>query len=151
MTHAELIKRAERWLMNTKKCSFVLTELVTSAGEIPDAIGFNSTTSILIECKTSRTDFFIDRKKTFRRMPEYGMGDQRFYMIPPGLVQIDDLPKRWGLLWAYPNYIRIMKGSGFASFHSKYQWYNERRLLVSALRRVNEAKQLSCIYRKEKL
>ncbi len=36
MTHAELIKKAERWLLNTKRCSFVFTELVTHAGETPD-------------------------------------------------------------------------------------------------------------------
>ena len=62
-THAELVKRAEHWLMKTVGCSFCLTELTTSAGEIPDAIGWKNGRSILIECKATRADFLSDKKK----------------------------------------------------------------------------------------
>lgn len=100
MTHAELVERAERWLRNTKKCGVVLTERgAHGTHEIPDAIGWRlGFWSILVECKTSRSDFHRDRKKLSRRNPDMGPGQIRYYMAPEGLLQPEEIPDGWGLL-----------------------------------------------------
>ena len=66
VTHNDLVESAARWLR--KEHSIVITEMSGSgswnSGEIPDAIGWNDgSTTTLIECKASRSDFLSDRKK----------------------------------------------------------------------------------------
>jgi hypothetical protein len=99
-THSLLVKRAEHWLLNTVGCGFVLMELVAALGEIPDAIGWKYSDSYLVECKATRSDFLSDGKKWFRRHPEYGMGNYRYYLCPPDLIKPKELPECWGLLYA---------------------------------------------------
>lgn len=97
MTHDELCERAARWLRNTKRCRIVLREVVSCAGEEPDAIGWLGTgQSILVECKVSRSDFRADQKKHVRAWG--GIGAFRFYLTPGELVRADELPEGWGLL-----------------------------------------------------
>lgn len=99
MTHQELVKIAERWLLGTRKCSFAFTELACLAtSEIPDAIGFRDGHSILVECKVSRSDFLADCKKYFRCNADMGVGSYRFYMAPQGIISVRDLPQGWGLV-----------------------------------------------------
>ena len=97
MTHNELCERAARWLQNTQKCRLVLREVVYYVVEIPDAIGWRWGSSILVECKTSRTDFAVDARKPFRHA-NAGMGEKRYFMTEPGLVRPEELPIGWGLL-----------------------------------------------------
>jgi len=139
MTHDDLVSVAERWLMS-QGCSFCFTGLVSLASEIPDAIGFKDY-SILIECKASRSDFLSDGKKIFRRYPERGVGDVRFYMCEPGIINICDLPKKWGLLYVYgPR--RVKKVMGLKSnvltndFAFEKNIYAEWVMMKSALRRI---------------
>ena len=88
-----------RWL--SRQCSVVLYEFATPADENPDVIGWAAGIgSVLIECKLSRSDFLKDAAKTVRKNPRAGMGQRRFYMCPPDLIQVNDLPPKWGLLWA---------------------------------------------------
>lgn len=54
MTHGDLVKIAERWLIRYRKCGAVITELVTFSIETPDAIGFRDGSSTWVECKASR-------------------------------------------------------------------------------------------------
>ena len=91
MTHSELVEIAYKWLMR-QNCGFAFKEIkaCTLSGEIPDAIGFKSDCTILIECKTSRADFLADKKKSFRIHPETGMGDHRFFMAQKGLISKDE-------------------------------------------------------------
>ena len=96
MNHADLVSRATRWLRNTLHCRVVLSELVTAAWETPDAVGWVGTTCIVVECKTSRSDFRADAKKFFRQMPKHGVGDWRFYLTAPGLLDGLTLPDGWG-------------------------------------------------------
>ena len=56
-------------------CSVIISEMVSMSSEQPDVIGFNNSQSILIECKTSRSDFRADKKKHFRIKPDIGMGN----------------------------------------------------------------------------
>jgi len=135
MTHADLIARAERWLLKTKGCGFVLTELASYAGEIPDAIGWQHTHSHLVECKVTRADFLSDAKKRFRHYPEQGMGNYRWYMCPPDVIREADLPFRWGLTWVFPKSIKIVRKP--VGFFGQRVAANERYLFYSALRRVH--------------
>lgn len=142
VTHAELVARAERWLRNTKKCGVVFAERRGGTGhEIPDAIGWRvGVWSILVECKASRADFLRDAKKLFRRNPEMGMGQFRFYMTPPGLVLTsDELPKGWGLVEVHDRTVKVIVESTHNGLDiERCRW--ELAFLVSAMRRV----QLGC-------
>lgn len=66
MTHEELCERARRWLSGTRRCEPVFSN-IASCSEIPDAIGWSSTWawhgSTVVECKTSRSDFYADSRK----------------------------------------------------------------------------------------
>ena len=101
MTHQDLVDLAVKWLYR-KGCGYAIGEKVaaTPTGEIPDAIGFKSDFSILIECKTSRSDFKSDFKKPFRVDADAGCGNFRFYLCKKDLIQEDEIPKNWGLLYA---------------------------------------------------
>lgn len=141
LTHAELVLRAERWLRGTRRCIAVVIEMDTLGREMPDAIGWTSgdqSQSILVECKTSRADFFRDRKKPFRRHPERGMGDLRFYMVSPGIIKPDELPSGWGLLEARDKQVRVIVQPTL--FNRQQSALNERPLLCWVLRKLQEGK-----------
>jgi hypothetical protein len=79
---------------------------VSWSGEIPDAIGFKSNCSIVVECKTSRSDFLADREKPFRLDPSEGLGDHRYFLCPEGVITPKDDLKGWGLLYLKNGKIR---------------------------------------------
>lgn len=99
MTHDDLVDAAARWLRGTRKCSVVLAELTSSAPMTPDAIGWEGPGwwGVLVEAKTSRSDFRADAKKPHRRM-EGSPGQERWYLTPPGLLDPGEVPSGWGLL-----------------------------------------------------
>lgn len=100
VSHAALVKRASKWL-EMRRCSVVICDGATTVSEMPDAIGWDSAiTTILIECKASRADFLKDAKKPMRRYPELGMGRERWYLAPAGVIKASELPAGWGLLEA---------------------------------------------------
>ena len=98
-THDALCRRAQRWLAGTMRCGVVLREFTSSATETPDAIGWSDCgrSSVLVECKTSRADFFAERNKPARRNPWLGVGEFRWYFTAPGLLYPSELPVGWGL------------------------------------------------------
>jgi len=143
--HDELVDRACRWLKGTCGCTVSAGELraFTGSGEIPDAIGWRAEYSILVECKTSRSDFFADRDKIFRIESALGVGDYRFYLCPPGVIEPSELPENWGLLYAEESRIRKVvcptgniwtSGENRRFIHDKNK-DAEIAMLVSALRR----------------
>ena len=140
ITHDVVVDRAAKWLKSIG-CGAVLSELRTHtrSGEQPDAIGWRDGVSILVECKTSRSDFFRDAKKRFRIQPELGMGDWRFYMCPDGVLTPEDMPEGWGLLSIKSK--RVLRAHGFPAntmwSHKPFEGEktNEAIMLVSALRR----------------
>jgi hypothetical protein len=86
MTHAQLVAKAVHWLRR-HRCGVVLSEQACASGEMPDAIGWKSAChSVLVECKVTRSDFLADRAKPFRVKPEQGVGCERFYLVPAGLL-----------------------------------------------------------------
>lgn len=151
-THKELVDTAERWLQN--RCGFVFKELATFSIEIPDAIGFRHDTSILIECKTSRQDFKKDQTKIFRRNPELGVGVFRFYMCEKGIIKIEDLPEKWGLLYVTEKgFVKVQKGPigntwCDTAFMFPPDLQAEKSLMYSALRRIYLQGVLPLIYQR---
>jgi hypothetical protein len=110
--HSTLVAMGVRWL--SRQCSVVLYEFATEADENPDVIGWAlGAGSVLIECKLSRSDFLSDATKTVRRNPCAGMGHRRYYLCPTDLIQVKDLPSKWGLLWATKGQVnRKARGAG---------------------------------------
>ena len=66
LSHEHLCERARRWLSGTRRCDPVFSG-IASCAEIPDAIGWSSRYgwygSTVVECKTSRSDFYADKRK----------------------------------------------------------------------------------------
>jgi len=135
MTHAQLVDKAVRWL-RCYRCGVILSEQACISGETPDAIGWKQAChSVLVECKVTRADFLADRDKPFRRRPEKGVGSERFYLTPPGLIAIDELPPGWGLLEYSRGRIEIQHDSA-KNLRTSTGFRYEMNLLLSSLRRV---------------
>jgi len=132
LTHAQLVLMAEKYLRNRLRAKIVFRELVTVSKEIPDAIGFNDTYSFLIECKTSKSDFLCDFKKSFRKNPEEGMGMFRFYLCPKDLIKPEEVPENWGLIYTDGQSFKTIKKASA----QKYSLRSERKILYSGLRRM---------------
>jgi hypothetical protein len=135
MTHTKLVERAVAWL-RIYGCGVVLSEQSCASGETPDAIGWkHGCHSVTVECKISRADFLADQEKPFRRKPEKGMGCERFYLTPAGLLAPEELPAGWGLLelggrsveWVCASSKKLRSPAGFR---------REMNLLLASLRRV---------------
>lgn len=98
VSHDTLVDAACRWLRGRGRCWVVLAERSGIGMEIPDAIGWGSRGhSTLVEAKISRADFFADAGKPHRRA-DTGMGAERYYLTPVGLVGAQDIPAGWGWL-----------------------------------------------------
>lgn len=138
--HDELCLRGEKWLASNG-CKVIIRDPFRCPAnrEQPDVIGWRDSISIVVEVKTTRSDFHKDKAKIFRQNGD-GMGDWRFFLCPPKLITIDDLPEGWGLLWATPKLIKKVHG-----VPPNTRWHrskpftgnklNENKLLVSAMRR----------------
>ena len=136
MTHAQLIKLGEQWLRKYR-CRIVLSEQTVDSGEVPDIIGWRSDChSVVVECKVSRSDFFADQKKFVREKPEAGMGCERFYLAPKGLLSKLDLPRGWGLLACYRREIQMAIKPSNRQLRSDEGFLAEMKLLLASLRRV---------------
>jgi len=129
--HSTLVGIGVRWL--STKCSVVLYEFAASARETPDVIGWAPVAgSVVIECKLSRPDFLSDAKKPVRRNPRTGMGHRRYYLCPPNVIQVKDLPAKWGLLWAAKGQVLVKRE---ARGHPERNLLAEVRFLSAMLRR----------------
>ena len=133
MTHEELRKAAVRWLTNSKKCSVVLSEMVSAAGDIPDAIGWKYGFSYMVECKASRSDFHANKNKPHERVNS-GVGCNRFFLCVPEIIKVEDLEgSDYGLLWlGESGVIRVKKEPTIRDTNHR----KEICMLTSALRRV---------------
>ena len=140
MSHADLVKRAARWLRNSLHCRVVLSELVayTKSGETPDVIGWVHNRAILVECKSSRSDFYADKKKRARRKNIPALGDWRFYLTIPDLIKPEELIEGWGLYEIYGKRV-VFKGGGAYRNAARPPFVSDREsevaMLVSALSR----------------
>jgi len=135
MTHAQLVDRAVRWL-RYYRCGVVLSEQACVSGEMPDAIGWKQAShSVLVECKVTRADFLADSAKPFRQKPEKGVGSERFYLAPPALIKVEELPPGWGLLELRRGRIELIHPSA-KNLRTATGFRYEMNLLLASLRRV---------------
>jgi hypothetical protein len=135
--HAQLIERVVNWLRASYKCGIVLSEQYCATGEVPDVIAWRGfCKSVLVECKVSRSDFLADASKAFRLRPEEGMGSQRFYLAPAGVITRGDLPKHWGLLEMCGREVRMAVKPGRVDLRTQVGLMKEMNLLLASLRRV---------------
>jgi hypothetical protein len=135
MNHAFLVAKAVAWLRRYR-CGVVLSEQACISGEMPDAIGWKRPChSVLVECKISRADFLADRNKPFRLNPQTGVGSERFYLVPTGLVRVEELPPGWGLL-EYRNRETEMVKPSKKNLRTDEGFRCEMNLLLASLRRV---------------
>jgi hypothetical protein len=135
VTHAKLILLAVAWLRRYR-CGVVLSEQACVSGEMPDAIGWKKAChSVLVECKVSRADFLVDREKPFRQKPENGVGCERFYLVPKGLIRVEELRPGWGLLELCGREIEKLKPSA-KNLRTPVGFGYEMNLLLASLRRV---------------
>ena len=135
MTHAQMVDKAVRWLRHYR-CGVVLSEQACASGETPDAIGWKRAShSVLVECTVTRADFLVDRAKPFRLEPEQGVGSERFYLTPAGLVKPEELPEGWGLLEIRGRGVEMVHASA-KNLRSAAGFRCEMNLLLASLRRV---------------
>jgi hypothetical protein len=126
---------AVRWLRRYR-CGVVLSEQACVSGEMPDAIGWKKAChSVLVESKVSRADFLADRAKPFRQKAENGVGCERYYLAPRGLIRVQELPSGWGLLEVCDREIERVKASA-KNLRSEAGFQSEMNLLLASLRRV---------------
>lgn len=130
MTHADLVCLAARWL--AREHAVVVTEMCSGAGEEPDAIGFGGRISTLVECKVSRSDFRADRNKPCA-VDDERLGDFRYYCVPTGLVSADDMPPKWGLLYANGRGVTVIRKAEMSPVKDAR---GEHQILISCLRRI---------------
>lgn len=136
LTHNELVERAVKWLRDYG-CGIVLSEQYCASGEVPDAIGWKGfCRSVLVECKISRADFLADAGKPFRVKPHEGLGCERYYLAPAGLIAPAELPPHWGLLECTGSTVRRAVKAGRVDLRSAGGVMKEMNLLLASLRRV---------------
>lgn len=114
-------------------CSIVLSELVSAATDIPDAIGWSYGHSVLIECKTSRSDFIADFKKP-HRLAGTGAGEIRFFLTPPGIAKPSELGD-WGLIETDGKLAEIIVDAPKRTIDLAGH-LSEKRMLISTIRRI---------------
>ena len=135
MTHAKLVSLAVTWLRRYR-CGVVLSEQACVSGETPDAIGWKKAChSVLVEGKVSRSDFLADRNKPFRQKSTLGVGCERYYLAPRGLIRLEELPAGWGLLEVFGREVERLKPSA-KNLRTAAGFQSEMNLLLSSLRRV---------------
>ena len=135
MTHAQLVDMAVKWL-RSYGCGVVLSEQACASGEMPDAIGWKRPChSVVVECKITRGDFLADRSKPFREKPKIGVGCERFYLAPVGLIRPEELLAGWGLLESRGRKVEVVHASEKNMRGGKGFRY-EMNLLLASLRRV---------------
>lgn len=145
-THAKLVEMAVAWLRRgvpytyglndtgKLRCVPAFGELVSTAMERPDAIGWHYGTSIVVECKCTRSDFFADRSKPHMRDEKWGMGRRRYYLVPYGLVTAKEVPAWCGLAYAHSRSIEWVKEAPLRDIHA-LSAVEECTVLASAIRR----------------
>ncbi|MAA94933.1 MAG: adenylosuccinate synthase [Rheinheimera sp.] len=171
ITHDQLCQKAVRWLQSPLSkagpgCHTALTEAKTGFnGEICDAIGFRAcgtpyAGSVVIEVKMSRTDFLADRHKPHRQSG--GVGNWRYYLCPEGIINPEDLPEKWGLLWLSDRGKIIPVSGAVTTTHITYHrelldtmrfdtdYVKEHYILTRALSRVSNPDTLNRLLRAER-
>ena len=137
MTHDELVKRSAKWLKNnqvsTMRFPIILSEYRSYSNSEPDVIGMNHDRTCVIECKISRSDYFADIKKGHRHYT-FQLGNYRYYIVPAGLITVEEVNEGWGLLYCHEHKITIEKKSDI--FPKEQTRLQEYQVMYSLIRRL---------------
>lgn len=115
MSHATLTDHVVAFFF-TMGFRIVCKEMHSRVREVPDIYAVDRTGSVVVEVKSTRKDFLADANKTFRQRPKEGLGRWRFYASYEGIVNIEDLPPKWGLIWVNEEgVVRIVHGKSFVN------------------------------------
>lgn len=131
-THDRMVNLARCWLAS--RHPVVTTELSSGSQESPDAIGWRGGVSTLVECKASRSDYYADKHKSFRRNPTYGIGNYRYFLATGNLINPERLPANWGLLTPNGRGLRVVKKAAYVEAN----YTAERIILMSIIRRIGQ-------------
>jgi len=153
LSHGALVDIAVAWLLRgpptthvsadgdvyngvKHKCKPVFGEMVSAGptNERPDAIGWHWGSSIVVECKVTRADFFSDRQKVHMMDPTWGMGRRRYYLVPTGLVKADEVPAWCGLAYTDGRAVKTVKEAPLRQISASAAM-TECSFLASAVRR----------------
>src|ERR1700760_3008618 len=135
--HGVLVERSVEWLRREYRCGIILSEQYCATGEVPDAIGWKGQCrSVVVECKVSRADFLADAKKECRVRPELGLGSERLYMAPAGIILPNELPPSWGLLEYRRKEVHLAVKPARRDLRTPAGMMKEMNLLLASLRRV---------------
>ncbi|WP_210498333.1 hypothetical protein [Vibrio crassostreae] len=168
--HKEITEKAVKWLKKSLgqggcACHVAISEFPTGwTGEIPDAIGFRANSealggSVVCEVKVSRSDFLADAKKPHRNGSVLGVGKHRFYVVPEGLISIEELPEGWGLVYitqrgaakcvhGYPSTTHQgERNKMFEGMSFNVDFEREQNVLVRLLGRLGDTEELNNIKR----
>jgi hypothetical protein len=113
MSHSECINRAANWLRqqhqshSSLRCKIIFKEPhgYNISKEYPDILGTGMRNDVNIECKVSRQDFLKDGKKQHN----HPFGNFKFYACPEGLIQPEEIPEEFGLLYVNKKTCRVIK------------------------------------------
>jgi hypothetical protein len=137
MNHKELCALAVAWLQRPSSrfgpgCLVAISETTNWInGEIPDAIGWRPYKharcgSVIVEVKTSRSDFLADANKPHRKDAATGMGIYRYMMAPEGVIPLDRLPAKWGLIEVTKRgHLKVRAGHVLLGHHEEDCWRHE--------------------------
>lgn len=140
LSSAALVAAGRKWLKTGwrnaapnghGRCSIIAQDKMSFSSERPDLIGWFDRKSILIEVKVSRQDFFRDDSKIWRMYGE-GMGQIRWYLTPPGLVEPREVPYSYGLAEFDGIGVRVVAEPLYRG--QFYDVISERDLLMALLR-----------------
>lgn len=159
-THKDLCSLAVAWLQRPFSrtgpgCTVAVSETANWInGEIPDAIGWRPyraarSGSVVIEVKVSRADFLADASKRHRVDASAGMGAYRYFLAPEGLIDVEELPEKWGLIEANSRgHLKVRAGHVLLGYRDvdlwrhEYNQYAEICTLAMVLNRVGDPQKL---------
>lgn len=142
LTHRHLCSLAVSWLKRPSSrsgpgCLVAVSETRNWVnGEVPDAIGWRPyghrlCGSVVVEVKVSRADFLADACKPHRVEASIGMGAYRYYMAPEGVIGLDELPARWGLVEVNSRgHLKVRAGHVLLGYGDEDTWRHEHNHLA---------------------
>ena len=148
LDHTELCQlTAKRFLKDIALIEYKCTVM----SEEPDVLVYDSyARTTLYEIKMSRADYWKDWEKPHRIYKRKSIHKDleiidtlycsieecRYYVCPADIIQLEDLPEGWGLIWYKNNKFYLKR----TSKKCKRNIGLESRLLINALKRVNEGR-----------
>lgn len=125
--HKLVADKATRFLMRGHNCALGAIEFTGGwHSEHVDGFCIRHGFFFVVESKVSRADFLADAKKSFRKNPEEGVGNYRYYACPEGLIKPEELPPKWGLIYVNMQNGRCSMPVGYG--WSKYNGETTKRV-----------------------